>query len=66
MERWKETLYMPLRIQQPEAIQRGLFAHVPEPEDIDESPCDHAFTEPQPNLFGGTDEVCVSCGSRVS
>jgi hypothetical protein len=62
MERWKETLYMPLFVQQSPAVQRGLFAIEPRTE----PPCDHPETQRQRRFGGGMDSCCVVCGAVVA
>jgi hypothetical protein len=62
---YRPTLYISMREQSAPIKQSTLFDVAPDLEDLPPF-CDHAVTEPQANLFGGTDEVCVTCGSRVA
>lgn len=61
---FRQTLYMPMHMQELPVKQSSLFAPY-DIEEIEEPPCDHAITEPQASLFGGTDQVCVSCGATI-
>ena len=65
MSAYRPTAYMPLYIQQPAAIQRGLFATSVEPHT--EPPCDHPETQQQRRLLAPEviDDVCVVCGEVV-
>jgi hypothetical protein len=63
---YRPTAYMPLYVEQPAAIQRGLFAtSIPEPPA--EPPCEHPVTEQQRRLIDQNiiDDVCVVCGKVV-
>lgn len=60
MNTFRPTLYMPLRIQHPEAIQAALFA-APTVRPV----CTHPLREPQIRLSPpGMDLVCSTCGDR--
>lgn len=56
---------MTLRPQAAPLQQSTLFGAPTLPDDDLDVTCDHAVTEPQPSLFGGEDEVCVTCGETV-
>lgn len=64
MSDWKPVAYMPLHVQQPEAIQRGLFVHAIEPQPVE--PCGHPTTQEQLRLASNlVDIVCNACGTVV-